>query len=119
MGRNRRKALPKDPVEAAVESLSQDGRGVAHVDGKAVFIHGALPGEKVTFTYERKQRRYDEGRVHEVLYSSPFRVEPRCPHFGVCGGCSLQHLNEEEQIHAKDRVLRDAFERIGKVAPES
>lgn len=119
MARRRRKQLPKDPVEASVESLSQDGRGVAHIDGKAVFIHGALPGEKVMFTYEKKQRRYDEGKVREVLYSSPFRVEPRCPHFGVCGGCGMQHLKEEEQIASKEQALRDALERLGKVEPES
>ncbi len=117
MAKRKRKALPQEPVEVSVESLSQDGRGVAHVDGKAVFIHGALPGEKVRFVYERMQRRYDEGRLHEVLYSSPFRVEPRCAHFGVCGGCSMQHLKDEEQIHAKEQALRDALERIGKVEP--
>ncbi len=118
MGR-RRKQLPKEPFEARIESLTQDGRGVTHLDGKTVFIHGALPGERVLFTYERMQRRYDEGRVHQVLEASPDRIEPRCPHFGLCGGCSLQHLRDERQIEYKQRALLDALQRIGGVQPEA
>jgi len=106
-------------VEALIESLAQDGRGVTHLDGKAVFIHGALPGERVRFVYERVQRRFDEGRVQEVLEPSPDRVAPRCPHFGMCGGCSLQHLRAGAQIHVKEQVLRDALGHIGKVQPEA
>ena len=119
MGRSRRARLPQEEREVVIESLAQDGRGVAHRDGKAVFIHGALPGERVRFVYERVQRRFDEGRVQEVLEPSPNRVAPRCPHFGVCGGCSLQHLREAAQIHAKEQVLRDALAHIGRVQPAS
>jgi 23S rRNA (uracil1939-C5)-methyltransferase len=115
----RRKRVPVEPVETVVESLTQDGRGVAHLDGKAVFIHGALPGEKVLFTYDRIQRRYDEGKVQQVIRRALDRVEPRCPHFGVCGGCSLQHLDASRQIQFKEQALRDALERIGKVDPEA
>jgi len=118
MGRRRRQ-LPQEPLEAHIESLTQDGRGVAHLNGKAVFIHGGLPGERVLFTYERIQRRYDEGRVHQVLSPSEDRVQPRCPHFGVCGGCSLQHLRDEHQIAYKQQALFDALERIGGVRPET
>lgn len=102
-----------------IESLSHDGRGVAHIDGKAVFIHGALPGESVRFLYSRRQKKYDEGSVLEVLQPAPERVEPRCPHFGLCGGCSLQHQSPEAQVAAKERALVDALERIGKVKPEA
>ena len=118
MARSRRRRVPPEPVEITVESLAQDGRGVAHRDGKAVFIQGALPGERVLFTYDRIQRRYDEGSVQQVLHPSPDRVEPRCPHFGVCGGCGMQHLREEQQMRFKEQALQDALERIGKVAPE-
>ncbi len=119
MGRaRRRKKLPTEPVAATIESLSHDGRGVTHIDGKAVFIHGALPGEEVLFTYTAKQRRFDEGVVHEVCKSSPERVEPRCPHFGLCGGCSLQHMESGAQIRSKQEVLTEAFRRIGGVEPE-
>lgn len=116
MGRSRRK-LPQDPVLARIESLSPDGRGVARIDGKAVFIQGALPGEAVQFTYTRAHRRYDEGVVSEVLSTSPDRVEPRCIHFGSCGGCSLQHMAPKAQLCAKQQSLADALERIGKVSP--
>jgi 23S rRNA (uracil1939-C5)-methyltransferase len=80
-----------------VESLAHDGRGVTHIGGKAVFIDGALPGETVAIDFLASHRNYDEARVRAVHTPSPHRVEPRCPHFGVCGGCSLQHLEAGEQ----------------------
>jgi 23S rRNA (uracil1939-C5)-methyltransferase len=115
----RRKPLPAEPVEARVESLTHDGRGLAHLDGKAVFVHGALPGERVLFRYTKLQRRYDEGAVTQVISASPQRVDPRCPHFGVCGGCSLQHMEASAQIRMKHEILADVLGRIGKVEPEA
>ena len=114
---SRRKPLPADPVEAVVDALSHDGRGVAHLDGKATFIDGALPGERVRFRYTRITRRFDEGRVVEVLEASPDRVEPRCPHALVCGGCSLQHMDPDAQILAKQQTLLANLQRIGGVRP--
>ena len=113
----KRSALPAEPLEAVIDSLSHDGRGVSHIDGKAVFVHGALPGERVRFRVTRRQRRYDEGAVTEVLEPSPQRVLPRCPHFGVCGGCALQHLEAGAQMTLKQQVLADALQRIGHVEP--
>ena len=114
----KRKPLPSEPVTADVESLSHDGRGVAHVDGKAVFVHGALPGERVLFRYTRQARRHDEGAVVEVLTPSPDRVEPRCAHFGVCGGCALQHMDPVAQVRMKEQVLAETLARIGNVTPQ-
>ena len=99
--------------------MSHDGRGVARVDGKTTFIRGALPGERVEFVYTRKHRARDEGRCVKVLEASPERVEPRCVHFRLCGGCSLQHQAADRQIHAKARILRDNLERLGQVKPEA
>jgi 23S rRNA (uracil1939-C5)-methyltransferase len=113
----KRKPLPADPVAADVESLSHDGRGVAHVNGKAVFVHGALPQERVLFRYTRQARRHDEGAVTEVLTPSPDRVEPRCAHFGICGGCALQHMDSAAQVRMKEQVLAETLARIGKTAP--
>ncbi len=115
----KRKPLPESPVEVEIESLTHEGRGLAHFDGKAVFVDGALPGERVRFRYTRVQRRFDEGKVVEVLRAAPERVEPRCPHFGLCGGCSLQHLEAGAQIRMKQETLADIFERIGHVAPDA
>jgi 23S rRNA (uracil1939-C5)-methyltransferase len=118
MSRHRRTARLPDPVErVAIESLGHDGRGVAHIGGKAVFIDGALPGETVAIDYLAAHRTYDEARVRTVHEPSPHRVEPKCPHFGVCGGCSLQHLEAGEQISAKQQVLLDNLIRIGRVTP--
>ncbi len=114
----RRKQLPRGSFEAHIESLAQDGRGVSHIDGKQVFIHGALPGERVSFVYERKRRHLDEGGVHQVLRPSPERTQPKCLHFGVCGGCSLQHLQNERQIQHKEQALFDALQHIGGISPD-
>ena len=106
-------------VETEITDLSHDGRGVAHIAGKTVFVAGALPGERVVLRYSGKHRHYDEAQVETLLTRASDRVEPRCAHFGVCGGCALQHLAAPAQIAAKARVLRENFERIGKVAPQA
>jgi 23S rRNA (uracil1939-C5)-methyltransferase len=119
MGRRRRKSrLPSEPVEATIESLTHDGKGVTHVEGKATFVHGSLPGERVRFLYTGRWRKYDEGRVVEVLEASSQRVEPRCDSFGICGGCSLQHQDHAGQIGSKQQAMLDALNHIGKVSPE-
>jgi 23S rRNA (uracil1939-C5)-methyltransferase len=118
MSRRRRVTRLPEPREyVGVDSLAHDGRGVAHIDGKAVFIEGALPGETVAIDYLATHRHYDEARVRTVHEPSPHRVEPRCAHFGVCGGCSLQHLDAGQQILAKQQVLLENLQRIGRVTP--
>lgn len=122
MGRSRRRKsrqFSTEPVKTTIDSLAHDGRGVAHIDDKAVFIDGALPGEEVMFVYTGKRKSYDEGKVEQVLTASPDRVEPECAHAGVCGGCSLQHLDPERQILEKQNILLENFTRIGKVQPEA
>lgn len=118
MGR-RRKRVPKEPVDATIEGMSHEGRGIAHVDGKIVFIDGALPDERVRFRYTRRRSKRDEGIVDEVLSPSPDRIAPRCPHFGTCGGCSLQHLSAADQIAHKADILAEHFRHIGNIEPET
>lgn len=118
MSRHKAKPVSQTPVIARVESLNHEGRGVAHVDGKAVFIDGALPGETVRFVYSKRHKRHDEAKVQEVLNASPQRVAPRCDHFGVCGGCALQHLEPAAQLHAKQQVLLDNLRHLGKLEPQ-
>ena len=88
-------AAPTASPQARIDSLSAEGRGVARMIGKAVFIDGALPGERVTFRYLKRRGGHDEGVATALLVASPERVAPRCAHFGLCGGCSLQHLAPE------------------------
>jgi 23S rRNA (uracil1939-C5)-methyltransferase len=112
--------LNSTPVqEADIVDLAHDGRGVARVEGKAVFIEGALPGERVRFRTFKRRRHMDEAGLVEVLIASPDRVVPRCAHFGVCGGCSLQHLSAAAQLAAKERQLLENLQRIGNVQPAS
>ena len=113
----KRKPVPSEPIEAEIESLAHDGRGVARVAGKTVFVHGALAGERVQFRLTRRLRRHDEAVVSEVLEPSAQRVEPRCAHFGVCGGCALQHMDSAAQIENKQAILADVLQRIGGLAP--
>ena len=118
MSRRNRKTLPTEAFRAAIDSLAHDGRGVAHVNGKATFIEGALPGEEVMFTYVMQRRRYDEGLVTEIITPSPERAAPQCRHFGLCGGCSLQHLRADAQIHMKEQILLDNLRHIAHLEPD-
>jgi 23S rRNA (uracil1939-C5)-methyltransferase len=101
-----------------IESLDQEGRGVARRDGKAIFIEGALPGEAVTYSPYRRKSAYEVATLGRVLKPSTQRVEPRCRYFGKCGGCSLQHLDARAQVAVKQRVLEDSLWHIGRVEPD-
>jgi len=104
---------------AQVESLDQEGRGIAHVEGKAIFITGALPGELVEYAPYRRKPNYELADTIRILRVSPSRVKPRCVHFGVCGGCSLQHMDLRAQVAAKQRILEDNLARIGKIRAQT
>jgi 23S rRNA (uracil1939-C5)-methyltransferase len=99
---------------ADVVGLTHEGAGIIRA-GKTVFVVGALPGETVAFERTRKHRQHDEGRLLEVLRPATERVTPRCAHFGVCGGCALQHLAPEAQLSLKEKELRDNLERVARV----
>jgi 23S rRNA (uracil1939-C5)-methyltransferase len=105
------------PEEARIVDLTHDGRGVARIDGKAVFVPDALPGERVTIRRTGRHRGYDEAVLVKVSEPSAERAAPRCPHFGVCGGCALQHLAPPAQLEFKQAQLLASLERIGGVAP--
>jgi 23S rRNA (uracil1939-C5)-methyltransferase len=109
----RGRAVDTDTV--LITALDQEGRGIARIDGKAVFVEGALAGELVTIEIHRRRPTYELARATGILRASPSRVAPLCPHFGVCGGCSLQHLEAAAQVAAKQRVLEDALWHIGRV----
>ena len=118
VSKRRQRRPSQEPFDVSIESLSHEGRGIAHVDGKAVFVDFALPGERVRARYTRTHRRFDEATTLTVLEPSAERVEPRCPHFGVCGGCSMQHLPAESQIRFKQDLLMEQLQRIGNVSPD-
>ena len=102
-----------------IESLDAEGRGVAHLDGKVCFVANALPSEVVTeWHITRNKKSFIEMEAIAIKKPSPIRVKPHCPHFGVCGGCSLQHIDLSAQVAMKQRVLEDAFRHIGKVTPQ-
>ncbi|MEY2342148.1 23S rRNA (uracil(1939)-C(5))-methyltransferase RlmD [Acidithiobacillus sp. IBUN Pt1247-S3] len=106
------------PCTLNIASLDGDGVGVGRIDGKVTFVAGALPGERVTAQVYEGTARYDRARLLEVQHASAQRVTPRCPHAGVCGGCSLQHLEASAQLAVKQRHLEEQLWQIGKVRPE-
>lgn len=114
----KRKPLPETEFSATITDLDHDGRGVARVDGKVTFIFGALPGETVRYKLLRVTRVLDEAMVTAIDVPSPDRVTPGCAHFGLCGGCSLQHLAPAAQIAFKQQAMLEALRRIGGVTPE-
>ena len=117
MARRRAHTAPAAPSELSVEALAHDGRGIGRIEGKTAFVHNALPGERVRYQRWRQRRDYDEGDAIEVLQPSAARVPPPCAHFGVCGGCALQHLAPAAQREAKSQGLLENLQRIGNVRP--
>jgi 23S rRNA (uracil1939-C5)-methyltransferase len=103
--------------EACVLDLNHDGEGIVK-EGKTAFVAGALPGERIRYLRGRRYRRHDEARLIEVLEPAPERVVPRCAHVGLCGGCSLQHLDPAAQLVAKQREVAESLLRIARVEPE-
>lgn len=119
MGRRSRARLPPEPLDLTITGLSHDGRGVASWDGKKVFVHGALPGERAQVKITQRLRRYDEGFAVSIAQAAAERVEPACAHYGMCGGCALQHLSGEGQLAAKQDQLLQNLDRIGHVNPQA
>ena len=101
-----------------IESLDHEARGITRLEGKAVFVDGALPGETVEYASFRRKSSYELAHLVRVLKPSSARIEPRCPYFGICGGCTMQHMDPAAQMAAKQRVLEDGLWHIGRVRPE-
>jgi 23S rRNA (uracil1939-C5)-methyltransferase len=125
MGRRRsRSRVPAEPVEVCITELEHDSRGVGRIhsdnesnNGKVVFVDGALPGETVIAQPVRHRSSFSSAVTIEVLKASPDRAKPECEYYGVCGGCSLQHLNHSGQIIAKQAILKNNFEQLGHCQP--
>ncbi len=101
--------------QVRVEDLTTEGHGIARVDRAVLFIEGAAPGDLVNVQVYRTKKNYGEAKIVELLETSADRTTPRCAHFGTCGGCKLQHIVYERQLAFKQKLVTDAFERIGKV----
>ncbi len=115
--RVRRPARGPD-LEATVEieSLAAGGDGVGHLpDGRVAFVRWTAPGDRARISYSQSKGNFIRGRIQELLAPGPGRVEPRCNVFGSCGGCAWQHIGYEEQVAAKEVILREALRRIGKL----
>src|SRR2546427_10146794 len=104
---------------ALTESRDREGRGVAHVGGKAVFVDDAVPGELVEYSAYRKKSAWEAAQIVRIEKESAARASPRCAFFGTCGGCSMQHVEERAQVAAKQRVLEDALWHIAPPRPET
>jgi len=108
-----------------IKSLDADARGVGHLEnedgtpGKVIFVEDALPGERVSYEVKRKKKNWEAGRMVTLQRASSMRVEPRCEHFGVCGGCSMQHLEPTAQVATKQRTLEDNLWHLSKVKSEN
>ena len=118
--RRRRRQLP-EPSVVTIEAMSHEGRGIAHIDGKTVFVFGALKGEEVRIQIRKTRGNYDEAITLDVIRPSQLRIKPKCEAFGVCGGCSLQYIDSDEQLAFKQQslveMMRHAGIEIGQVIP--
>lgn len=98
-----------------IESIDVSGNGIARIDGKTIFVPDTLPNETVKIEVYKKKKNFDFGRVLEIITKSSDRVTPDCKNFGVCGGCSIQHIEFTAQVQNKEKVLIDNLQHIGKV----
>jgi len=117
--KNDKRVIESPSQVVTIESLDQEGRGIAHADGKVIFIEGALTGEVVSYASYRKKPAFELAQMTQLHQAASIRVEPECKHYGVCGGCSMQHLDVRVQVAVKQRILEDSLARIGKVKPET
>ena len=101
-----------------IESVDYEGKGIARIEGKTVFVYGALTGEEVLIEIVKRKPSFDKAKLVEIIQASPKRVTPECPNYGVCGGCSMQHVSFDEQIRIKQQVLTDNLQHLGNVVAE-
>lgn len=118
MSKRHRKKLPTESVVTEITSLSHEGRGIATVNQRTTFISNALPNEKVEFIYTKLNNRYAEGKAIDILNANPQRVQPACDYFGVCGGCSLQHMSTEQQLSIKQQTLQEQLQHFATTLPK-
>lgn len=117
--RNRRRRAPAERGMVDIEDLASNARGVGHVDGKAVFVADTLPGERVLYRPTKSKKTFEEASLETLFSAASTRTTPRCRHFGLCGGCALQHADADAQIQFKQSQLLSALNRVGKVEPET
>jgi len=116
---NQKTDTPPTTFSAHITGLSHEGRGITHIDGKTVFMSGALPEEGVTGMFTKRRSRFDEAKAVEIVTPSPDRVKPKCPHFEICGGCSLQHLSPAAQVAHKQHMVLEQLQHFGGVVPKT
>lgn len=119
MARQRKRKLMEQPIEVVIEDLSHDGRGIARVNGKVMFVNGALPGERVVVKHTGGNKNFEEGMTVEVLEASKDRVDAKCQFYDVCNGCTMMHLAPEKQIEFKQNTLKQNLLKMAKLQPES
>ncbi|MBP0595597.1 23S rRNA (uracil(1939)-C(5))-methyltransferase RlmD [Paraburkholderia sp. LEh10] len=118
-------AGPFKAPELEIDSLDMEARGVGRTvtedgsPGKVIFVEGALPGERVTYSSYRKKPSFEQAQIVDILRESVIRTRPQCKFFGTCGGCSMQHLDVRAQIAVKQRVLEDNLLHLAKLRPET
>ncbi|MCB9205499.1 MAG: 23S rRNA (uracil(1939)-C(5))-methyltransferase RlmD [Flavobacteriales bacterium] len=115
MGRRRKQILEN----VTILDIADKGQALARVDEMVVFVTGVIPGDVCDIMIKRKRKNYAEGHVMRVKEFSKLRIDPKCGYFGVCGGCKWQHLTYEKQLEFKNKQVRDALQRIGKVQVEA
>ncbi len=115
---NKKQGQRDEIVEAEIKSLTFEGQGVARVEGMVIFVRGAIPGDIARVRLTRIKKSFAEGQATAIVRPSPWRVKPRCQHFGVCGGCVSQDMTYEKQLEYKTNGIRESLQHIGGLTTE-
>ena len=109
--------IKNQEIELKIDSLNSEGQGVGRVEeGFVVFCQDALPGDVVMAEIRKVKKSYAESVIKSIITESPFRVKPRCKHFGVCGGCKIQNFNYDKQLEFKTDTVKNAMQKIGGIS---
>ncbi|MCB1605223.1 MAG: TRAM domain-containing protein, partial [Xanthomonadales bacterium] len=119
MSRRRQRKLIEQPITLKIEDLSHDGRGITRVNGKVMFVNGALPGEEVVVKHTGGNKNFEEGITTEVITPSADRIEPECQFYHLCNGCSMMHLHPDKQIEFKQNTLKQNLLKMAKIQPQN
>ncbi len=110
--------MEQTTYQVTIKNIDAEGNGITHIDGKTVFINDVLPNEIVNIEIYKRRNNFDKARALEIITPSPERVAPQCPNFGICGGCTLQHIEFKTQVKYKQQVLIDNLKHLGKVTTQ-
>ena len=107
------KPKKNEKIEIIIDDLAFGGKGVGKINGYTIFVDYAVPLDHLIVKIIKRKKNYAEAIIEKIIKKSPYRVDPKCKYFGLCGGCKLQHINYDKQLYYKQKQVIDCLKHIG------